>query len=393
MRSGEISIQDGSIYTLLLKDPVTQISFFGKMRENLLSIESFDGSSVKDEPNNSYKTNLSVSGQVDFKSFFEPKYALNTKGSNVYFETLPYDIEGLGNIDVNIRGKDTISIAGTIEVLEGKVFQEFVFADIGDAESNLEDEILMDYKLNFPIKGEVTFQNSQIDALVTGELSLSQFAEYDIDFGGEVSVVEGSFFYYRDEFKGLKGQVQFDDKGFNPFLDLSAYRMIDDERIDIHLGGLLDDIDLTLISSSGYSESDILELLTWGKRFEDQEFTYNEFGNQAYSLLGSILEGQLEKNLKEMSGVSKLGIVDDIDISGAAGLINPSAQEDFEVTAKRKLSDKTSLNVSYRRSFSLSSPNQSKVGLEYKLNRNFSVVGNMDEEGKFHLKYRYRYAY
>ncbi|MBT3179227.1 MAG: hypothetical protein HN339_20165, partial [Desulfobacula sp.] len=72
---------------------------------------------------------------------------------------------------------------------------------------------------------------------------------------------------------------------------------IDDERIDIHLGGLIDDIELSLESSSGYSESDILELLTWGKRFEDQAFTSTGFGNQAYSLLGSILEGQLEKNL------------------------------------------------------------------------------------------------
>ncbi|MBT6940178.1 MAG: hypothetical protein HN994_07280 [Candidatus Marinimicrobia bacterium] len=94
-----------------------------------------------------------------------------------------------------------------------------------------------------------------------------------------------------------------------------------------------------------------------------------------------------------MRGVSKLGIVDDIDISGAAGLINPGTEEDFEVTAKRKLTDKTSLNLSYKRSFSLSNPNQSKVGVEHKLNRYFSVVGNMDEEGKFHLKYRYRYAY
>ncbi|MBL7013544.1 MAG: translocation/assembly module TamB domain-containing protein [Candidatus Marinimicrobia bacterium] len=395
IRKGKISISDGAVYTLLVKEPIVNISGNGRIDDNMLTLDSFNGSAVKRVKGitNTSVSNISVTGQINFESFFEPKFALNIQGSDVYFETLPFDIKGLGNVDVSISGRDTINIAGTVEVLEGQIFQEFIYADIGDATPVLADEILMDYKLNFPIKGEVLFQNSQIDALVTGEISLSQFAEYDIDFGGEVFVNEGSFFYYRDEFKGLKGQVLFDNKGFNPFLDLSAYRLIDNERIDIRLGGLIDDIELSLESSSGYSESDILELLTWGKRFEDQEFTSTGFGNQAYSLLGSILEGQLEKNLKEMSGVSKLGIVDDIDISGAAGLINPGLREDFEVTAKRKLTEKTSLNVSYKRSFSLSNPNQSKVGVEYKLNRYFSVVGNMDEDGKLHLKYRYRYAY
>ena len=83
--------------------------------------------------------------------------------------------------------------------------------------------------------------------------------------------------------------------------------------------------------------------------------------------------------------------VDDIDISGAAGLFN-GTNEDFEVTTKTQISEKTFLNLSYKRSFSLNQ-DQSKVGVEYKLNRHFSVVGNVDEEGNLNLKYRYRYAY
>ncbi|MBT3300195.1 MAG: hypothetical protein HN657_01700 [Candidatus Marinimicrobia bacterium] len=392
LRNGTISIANGSISTLLVKAPIANVSAYGKISNNILSLSRFKAKSVRGNEQKT-KDNLSVSGSIDLASFFEPKYTLNVQGRDVYFETLPYDIKGLGNVDINISGKDTVRVAGTVEVLDGVIFQEFSFADIGAAEPVAPDEILMDYKLNFPIKGDVVFRNSQIEAELSGEISLSQIGEYDIDYGGEVTVNNGSFFYYRDEFKGLSGQVFFDNKGFNPFLDLSAYRDVADERIDIHLGGLVDDIDLTLSSSSGYSESDILELLTWGKRFEDQEFTSTGFGNQAFSLLGSILEGQLEKNLTELSGLSKLGLVDDIDISGTAGLINPDMKEDFEITAKRNLTDKTSLNVSYRRSFSLGNPNQSKVGVEYKLSRYFSVVGNMDEEGKLHLKYRYRYAY
>jgi hypothetical protein len=249
----------------------------------------------------------------------------------------------------------------------------------------------MAYQINIPIRGTALFQNSQIDAIVTGELSLSQIGHQEMDFGGEIFVEDGSVFSYKDIFKGLQGYVSFDNKGFNPFFDVNAYTMIDDERINLRINGGIDDLDILLESVSGFSESDILELLTWGKRFEDQELTSTGFGNQTVSILGSLLENQLEKNLKD-SDFGRLGLVDDIDISGAAGLLQ-GTDEDFEVTAKRKIGDKTFLNLSYKRSFSLTNPNQSQIGVEYKLNRHFSLVGNIDEDGNLNLKYRYRYAY
>ena len=86
-----------------------------------------------------------------------------------------------------------------------------------------------------------------------------------------------------------------------------------------------------------------------------------------------------------------MNYVDDINISGAAGLLQGS-DEDFEVSAEKQIGQKTFLNLSYKRSFSLNE-DQSQVGVEYKLNRHFSVVGNVDDEGRLNLKYRYKYAY
>ena len=256
---------------------------------------------------------------------------------------------------------------------------------------NEEKGKVMAYQITIPIRGQAFFQNSQIDAKLSGELSLSQIGYKEMDFGGEIFVEDGSVFSYKDNFKELQGYVNFDNKGFNPIMDLNAFTMIDDERIDLRISGGLDDLDISLLSASGFSESDILELLTWGKRFEEQELTSTGFGNQTVSILGSLLENQLEKNLKE-SELGKLGLVDDIQISGTAGLIQ-GTDDDFELTAKRKIGDKTFLNLSYKRSFSLTNPNQSQIGVEYKLNRHFSVVANIDDDGNLNLKYRYRYAY
>ena len=297
------------------------------------------------------------------------------------------DITGQSNVDVTISGRDTITIAGTIESLDANIFYEFSTEEMGTALPR-ETGTVMSYQLNIPIRGTALFQNSQIDAVVTGEMSISQIGHQEMDFGGEIFVEDGSVFSYKDNFKGLQGYVSFDNKGFNPLFDVNAFTMIDDERINLRINGGIDDLDIMLESASGFSESDILELLTWGKRFEDQDLTSTGFGNQTVSVLGSLLENQFEKNLKD-SEFGKLGLVDDIAISGAAGLLQ-GADEDFEVTAKRQIGDKTFLNLSYKRSFSL---NQSQIGVEYKLNRHFSVVGNIDEYGNLNLKYRYRYAY
>ena len=57
------------------------------------------------------------------------------------------------------------------------------------------------------------------------------------------------------------------------------------------------------LAFSWTSIGDIIELLTFGSRFEDQSMLSNGFGVQATSVLGSLLETQLEKNLEEMSSL------------------------------------------------------------------------------------------
>ena len=77
-------------------------------------------------------------------------------------------------------------------------------------------------------------------------------------------------------------------------------------------------------SSSGFTESDILELLTIRSRFEDQEISSSGIGSQAQSIFVAYLEKELERNFMQISGLGKLGIIEDVSISGASSLIDPS---------------------------------------------------------------------
>ena len=390
-RNGTFKVQNGNLHTLLISDPITQIDGYAIMKDNKLVINNLQASlaNIKRIGKIPKKKNTQIVGKIDFTQFFNPRYDLNIKSKDASFQLLLFDISATSNLDLQISGRDTVHINGMVETTEANVFYEFSTEEVGTVMQDSEDNLLA-YNINIPIRGKSYFKNSQIYAEVIGELNLAQIGNQEVDFGGQIIVEDGSVFSYKDYFENLQGIVSFDNKGFNPDIEVSAYTMIDDERIDLRIRGGIDDLDIILESKSGFSESDILELLTWGKRFEDQELTSSGFGNQTVSILGTLLENQLEKNLKE-SNIGMMNFVDDIDISGAAGLFQ-GADEDFEVTTKTKISDKTFLNLSYKRSFSLNQ-DQSQVGVEYKLNRHFSVVGNVDEEGKLNLKYRYRYAY
>jgi len=405
IRNGEITLSNSSFYTMLINNPIISVNGKGVLENNILKIENLKGSSINTRDNNfgKIRDNISVSGSIDLSKFFEPYYDLIVNSINnkyIYLDAIPIDITGIiDSMNVKVFGKDTVNITGLIEVDEATLFHEFISEDIGETLIS-SDGVVMSYSLNVPIKDEGKFQNSQVDAIMTGEISLAKTGNEYWNIGGEVYIEDGSILSFKDNFTGLNGYVIFDNNGINPDMDLMASTTIADEEIRLKIKGDLNNADLVLESSSGFSESDIIELLTFGSRFEDQALSSNGFGVQATSMLGSLLETQLEKNLEEMSAL-KLLKPDEIDVSGTASFIsgqNLSASErndleDFKISAKKKFGSKTYANLSYKKSFSLTNPDQLQIGVEYKLNRNLSLVGNMDDKGNLHLKYRYRYAY
>ena len=385
VRNGKISIKDCSIYTILLDKPIKGVNGKGVLVNNLLSIKNLVGASTIKEKNN--EANIFLDGNINMTSFFEPHYDLNAKGNDVFFKTLLGDVEGIVNVDVRISGRDTITIAGGIEAIDATMYQEFEINTLPTTEFEPSSKII-NYKLNFPITGKFLLRNSQIDAQLGGELSISMFGEQSADYSGELFVREGKFYYYGDIFSITDGYLAFDTKGFNPFLDLSAFTTIKIEKITITLIGPLDNPKLGLESSSGFSESDILELLTIRSRFEDQEISSSGLGSQAQSIFVAYLEKELERNFMQISGLGRLGFVEDVSISGTSALIDPTGTDDLVI--KAQVSRNLSLNYSYIRSFSLTNPNQ--IGVEVKLNPYFSLIGNFDGE-HMHVKYRLRYSY
>ena len=386
IRDGYFKLEKSKLYTSLLEYPIVNLSGSGTWENNQLLISDMKGR-MREQPGK--KCNLHVTGDLDMSQFFRPRYDISAKGENIYFSAITEDLSGDVDIDVHISGKDTLTVAGDVTVLDVEMFKEFTATSVGEISDNRKG-IIMDYRMKFPIEGEFTLLNNQIDATFGGDIGITKIGNSPADFSGEVFIKEGKFYYSSDIFTITEGFLSFGKKGFNPYLDIAANTSIDNEQIDITFNGPLDNPRLILTSESGFSQSDILELLTWGKRFEEQEFSSTGFGTQAFAKFESWFEQQLDRKILQISGLDKLGLMDDISVSGAGNLINPNNGEEF--TIKAGLSDNVSLNYAYKRSFSLTNPTHA-VGMEYKVNRYFSVIGNVDQHGKIHAKYRLRYSY
>jgi len=388
IRNGNISAKDVTIFTPLLDDPIEQMHGQVNIINNQLIINNLKGKMYKSNKQKSSKDdNVFLSGRMDMTNFFDPYIEINATGENIFFRSLIYEMEGNTDFNVDITGKDTIKFSGEVAPIDVEMFQPLTMGELGVLPSE-EGSTIIHYKINFPIKGKFKLTNDQLDAVMIGDVSINQFGDREMDFAGELILDSGKFYYYGDIFTISEGYLTFDNHGFNPFLDISANTVIDGERIDVTIVGLIDNPLLTFTSESGFSQSDILELLTWRKRFEEQDISSTGLGYQASDIVLSWFGSQLDKNILEVSGLNKLGILENIDVHGTTGLL--TAGKDFSISAP--LTDNVLVNYAYRRSFGIRDSYHS-LGVELRLNRNLSLVGNIDRSGYMHVKYRIRYKY
>ena len=388
IRNGRIDASNATIFTPYLDDPIEKLHGFVRIENNKLIIDNLNGKMHRDSKRNSKNDdNVSLSGGMDMTSFFDPYLNIYAVGKDAYFRSLIYEMEGITDFNISVTGRDTVLIAGVVAPIDIEMFQSFITSELGVLPSEAGSTIIH-YKIDIPIKGKVTLTNDQFEAVLIGDISINQFGEREMDFAGELIIEEGKFYYYGDVFKITDGYFTFDNNGFNPFLDISANTTIDGELIYISITGTIDNPQLTFTSESGFSQSDILEILTLRKRFEEQDLSSTGIGYQASDIVFSWFGSQLDKNILKLSGLNRLSILENVNVHGTTGLL--TAGKDFSISTP--LTENVSINYAYRRSFGVLDSYHS-LGVELRLNKNLSLISNIDRSGYMHIKYRLRYAY
>ncbi|MCK9244284.1 MAG: translocation/assembly module TamB, partial [Candidatus Marinimicrobia bacterium] len=417
IRSGNVAIKGTTINIEALENPITGVNGSAVMKDNILDIVSLTGymkepqsptgaarlrkrlktvtwdvlfppKIAEDQPN------LAIGGTIDFTQFFLPRYNINLKGEELYIRTILAEQEGVVTGTFSMTGRDTIVYEGNIEVEDFILRNEFASKE-KVLEIRKKPKIYSIMNIQLAIPGSLELKNSQIDGELEGDMWITRSGDEPYRFSGNLDILSGKFFAYGWEFKVVRGTISFDPVEFNPTLDIEAevdlasYGMTDttasssseSEIVTVHLTGYLDNPNLEF-ESVNYSQSDILMFLTRTQNVGSESFEQDQLSASAANVASMWFERQLERNVSRFSGL------DDFELRTNGNLLSRRETDQWSVMLGRKIAP--NLYVRYERTLS-TEPNQ-QFGLEYRLNRNMSIGGDVDQDG-YSINYRYKYRY
>jgi len=422
VRSGNLIVKNGTIDIAMLENQITNLNGSAVMSGNKMTIVALDGYMLKPRPRSRFERfrrrlraytwdlifpsasqqdapNLNITGILDFSIFFRPKYDLRITGRDIYFRSLLAEQEGVANINLTVSGRDTINIESEADIIELIVRNEFT----GDAELFVEsgpNSVYTTINVYANIPGNLYFRNSQLDCELEGEVYIIKNGNQPFRFSGQLDVRKGKFFYYGWEFTDLTGQIIFNPTEFNPTINLQAqvnlaqYGYGDttrtgsirrDEKVTVRLTGDFEQPTLLFESNNeNISQSDILMFLTRTQRPSQDFFNQEQLSSDAMNAFGAYFERQLEKSVARISGL------DEFEIRTKGNLFSPIQPDQMSMVLGQKLAP--NLYVKYERTLSLIEPYQ-QVGVEYHLNRNMSIIGEIDQNGLLKINYRFKYHY
>ncbi|MCD6441726.1 MAG: translocation/assembly module TamB domain-containing protein [Candidatus Marinimicrobia bacterium] len=416
IRSGNVIVRNGVVQLRPLENPITGLEGSAIMRNNTMEIVSLSGYMQKPVSRtridkfrrklssctwdilfppslSSNEPNVSIAGTLDFTKFFRPAFDIQVTGKEMYIRTLLAEQEGIVDGQFSVIGGDTLNIEGNVDINEFIIRNEF-----GSSEQLLKkvlpSKTYTNINLHTIIPGNLYFRNSQLDCELEGEMWIIKHGADPYRFSGTLDIRKGKFIYYGWEFEVVHGTVIFDPTEFNPILDIEAKvnlasyvqsdtmttQLAEDDYVVIRLSGDLQNPTLEFDSGNKYNESDILMFLTR----TGGPFNQDRLSADVINVFGLYFKRQFEKNISRISGL------DEFELRTRGNLLSNRQPDQWSFVIGQKI--RPNLYLKYERALSLIEPNQ-QLGVEYRLSRNISIVGDINQDGLLSINYIYKYRY
>ncbi len=393
IRSGWIIIQNGSLYLDPIEEPIRNIEGSMSIINNQLIINKMTGSLFKEDENfiSDFKNffssedikkqnNLNVSGSMDLTEFFNPKFALNLSGKDISI-TSSYDLfHGSGTADIDLTGRDTLYISG--EFIPNPY--NFTITNLGYESTyevpKLYTNRIISYNIHVPIKDGIKVETENINLLFDGDISITKIGDEKFNFSGKANIIDGKFYDNQGNvFRNTYGTIILAPIDNTPYIDLHAQTKIEGDPVDVSFIGFTDNPTL-IFNSEEYTQQEILDILTFGD--PDGFSDYKQAGN----FLSNYLENVIEKNITRYSALDEFRLT-----SGGSPSKNIEGSENIELKLilGKQMSNKIYLNTE----FDLYNIKNSQYEATYRINHNTSIVGGLDENNLWHLKYRIKFYY
>ena len=317
---------------------------------------------------------LSASGWVQLSGLKLQAFSARTSVENVtvrYPEGLTSTLSGELYYDGDASEQ---SLAGDIAIkrarYDKRVEWKSMLVDIGRGlyqKKKTEVGWIGDTQVNVRFHGDnnILFENNLakmpliVDVFIRGTVNHPQLL-------GRIEVRTGVVYFRRNEFKILRGSVDFvDPNRMNPVLDIQAETQVREYRIRLAVTGTADRAVVTFVSEPSLVDSDILALLTLGKTGAELKGKETGVGvGEATSFATGQVQDVIERNAKRLIGLDRFQV---------DPYVNKSDTSVPRVTVGKELVQ-NKLAVTYSSNVGASAPEQN-FRIEYLLDRHFSLVG------------------
>lgn len=300
------------------------------------------------------------------------------------------------------EGKLIPQIAGRVVVDEasyiGKVGEAAELRGSTAAAGTVTPSWLADLEIEIP--GTVTVSNPDAKLTLAGDILLIK--DFDgLKPRGELTVVSGDYYLVNTDFSVTSGTITFGEVvGVNPDLDITAETVLPndqtgiEETIYVHLMGTAREPTIRVSSTSGYSETDIYNMLLaetlWGQGPQEVG------GPDISALATNTLFSAIDARLRDLFG-SRPPVT--IDLTRKQYNAEGTGEVETRISVGRNLSRR--LFVRYEQGFSAITSRE--VNLDYRVNRYLllrsQIINNPDRgireqsgsEINFDLKLRYEF--
>lgn len=386
--TGSGELRDGVLKVIDLVNPLTDLRANIRMENEMVYVDSVFATVAGEEKDwgktigqlisrgngRSARPLLVASGTLRLLDLGDILYNLNIKGENFYFMTDAYDVSGLVDLNLNVRGETPPTIYGNVQFLRLDIrdeFQSFVGPDYDPAFSAVEDSTIWDLDLNVTALNNIWIKNSEMDAELKADIRVQRQSGV-MRFLGELETIRGSYnLLGLKRFRFESGRLIYKDLAtVDPDIDflLTTRRRVSDEKngpvpytLEIHVGGTLLEPEIT---SQELSQEDLLRELLKGS-VAGGPFTE---GGSAAELLSSMT-----------SLAAPLGI----DPLTAQNIFEEFEIEAYENETSISMAKYLSRNLYVRYSRALSKDETGSIGMEYYINDNMmfrATQGLQDSE-------------
>ncbi len=407
IRHGKIRGHNAYLEVSVLGNPITDIHSEITLTDNTMTIDHFSGRMVFSEGSNlttegglgwatafledligvnatrNYAGVVTAQGEIDFKSFFHPRFDVRLTADEVYYRSTDSQIEAIADAEMHFTGQDTLDATAVIPVIRAVYNSNFESEATYVQSVSKVDNYLFKYSLDTQFASDLFISNDQMEAEFEGELWLLDYGDGVMRFTGNLTAREGGKFYYvGNELTIISGEIIFNSVDFNPQINFKTEIEIDNKPVMLTLSGDLNEPELLINAEDTHlTQSDVLTYLTINQKMVEVSFDTQSALNPVKTYSEMLIEKQISKIGREVIGLDILDVGINFD-------------SDTTAISRFELGKRLSKNLIVTGAVQTTGGDSDyDFGLEYRINRNVSVTSKINQDGEVELNGRLKFTY